>query len=104
LGRVDLVSHEPAYQDLLREHENALVGDPVTIPLSAGDATVHDGLTIHGAGENHSDDVRVGWALVFIPADALWTGLSHPHANMRDLGMQPGETFDHPRFRPPQVA
>jgi ectoine hydroxylase-related dioxygenase (phytanoyl-CoA dioxygenase family) len=37
--------------------------DAVTIPLGAGDATIHHSRTIHGSGPNSSDRCRKAWVL-----------------------------------------
>jgi len=50
LGRLDLVSQDYELDDILRSDDFDLVGDAVTVPLLAGDATAHDALTLHGAG------------------------------------------------------
>jgi ectoine hydroxylase-related dioxygenase (phytanoyl-CoA dioxygenase family) len=98
LGRFDLVGAEPDLEDILTDEDRMMVGKPVTVPLRAGEATVHDGLTLHGAGENLSTRPRVGWTLSFVPAASLWTGLPLPQADLNELGLTPYHPFDHPRF------
>ena len=98
LGRFDLVGEEHGWADVLRPEDLELVDDPVTQPLAAGEATVHDGLTLHGAGENLSDVPRRAWTIIFIPAETLWTGGPHPHADNNVPGMQVYEPFDDERF------
>ena len=101
LGRLDLVGREHELEDILRPDDLAVVGEPVTIPLSAGEATVHDGLTLHGAGPNLSDRPRRGWSIVFLPGDTLWTGGPHPHAELNRYLDEVNGPFDHPRFHLP---
>ena len=64
LGRLDLVGRDHGWEELLRLDDLEIVGQPVTQPLAAGEATVHDGLTLHGAGENRSEKPRRGWTII----------------------------------------
>lgn len=99
LGRFDLVGREHDWDETLRPEDLELVSDPVTQPLLAGEATVHDGLTLHGAGENLSDRSRRGWTIIFMPSETRWTGGLHPHADNNIDGMVLGDTWTDPRFR-----
>jgi ectoine hydroxylase-related dioxygenase (phytanoyl-CoA dioxygenase family) len=98
LGRFDLVGRDHDWDETLRPEDLELVSDPVTQPLAAGEATVHDGLTLHGAGENHSDRPRRGWTMIFMPAETRWTGGPHPHVDNNIDGMVLGDTWTDPRF------
>tara|TARA_B100001146_G_scaffold224690_1_gene243604 strand:+ start:2614 stop:3429 length:816 start_codon:yes stop_codon:yes gene_type:complete len=99
LGRLDLVGQDHGWEELLRSDDLEIVSPPVTQPLAAGEATVHDGLTLHGAGENRSGNPRRGWTIIYIPSDTRWTGGPHPHAKNNIPGMELGDTWDAPRFR-----
>ncbi|MGI9621709.1 MAG: phytanoyl-CoA dioxygenase family protein [Acidimicrobiales bacterium] len=99
LGRFDLVGREHEWDEVLRPEDRELVSAPITQPLEAGEATVHDGLTLHGAGENVSDQPRWGWTMIFIPAETRWTGGPHPHADNNIPGMTLGDTWNHRRFQ-----
>ena len=99
LGRVDFIGREHTADELLTAEDKEIVGDPFTIPLLAGEATVHDGLTLHGAGPNNSTNPRVGWTLLFVPSKTVWTGNPWPQTDMNEMGMKPYQTIDHPRFR-----
>jgi hypothetical protein len=101
LGRLDLVGADHQLSDILRPDDLAEVGDPITVPLAAGEATIHDGLTLHGAGPNLTDRPRRGWTIVFLPGDTLWTGGPHPHAELNRYLDQVNGPFDHPRFQVP---
>jgi ectoine hydroxylase-related dioxygenase (phytanoyl-CoA dioxygenase family) len=98
LGRFDLVGDEHTWDFALRPEDRELVREPVTVPLAAGEVTVHDGLTLHGAGPNLSTEPRRGWTMIFIPADTRWTGGPHPHADNNIAGMAMNDTFDDERF------
>lgn len=68
--------------------------EPMTYEL--GDVTVHDHLTVHGAGANMTDSPR--WAMIssMVPNDAHWNG-SPPEAF--DPGhLKPYEPLDQERF------
>ena len=99
LGRVDFIGNEHTVESLMTEEDKEIVGEPFTIPLKAGEATVHDGLTLHGAGPNNSPKPRVGWTLLFVPGKTVWTGNPWPQTDMNEMGMKPYQTIDHPRFR-----
>ena len=99
LGRRDLIDSEPALEELLTSEDLALVGAPVIVPLSVGDVTVHDGLCLHGAGPNVSDQPRRAWSCTYIPGDALWTGAPWSvteHSNFYEYDLKPFQRFDHP--------
>lgn len=102
LGKIDIASHEFTVGELLRDDDLELVGEPVCVPLRAGEATLHDGLTLHGSPENVSDRDRRAWTVVFIPAATLWTGAPHPNAALNEIlnagGMAPNSPYDHPQF------
>lgn len=49
--------HQP---DFLKEKEK------VYVPLKAGDATFHSGLTFHGAGENKTNQMREAMTVIYI--------------------------------------
>jgi|GEM_PF-159458 len=98
LGRLDLIGHDHELDELLRDDDRELVGDPVTVPLAAGEATVHDALTLHGAGPNVTDRPRRAWTVVYLPASTLYLGGPHPQEGINDLDLVPFEPFDHPRF------
>lgn len=98
LGRFDLIGDEHEWDAVLRPEDRELVGEPVTQPLGAGEATAHDGLTLHGAGPNLTDRPRRGWTMIFIPSDTRWTGGPHPHADNNIEGMELNGTFDDDRF------
>ena len=103
LGRVDFIGKEHEVDSLMTPEDKEIVGEPITIPLRAGEATVHDGLTLHGAGPNNSSKPRVGWTMLFVPSKTVWTGNPWPQTDMNELGMKPYQTIDHPRFRVKQA-
>lgn len=103
LGRLDLIGAEPPLEDLLFPDDFAIVGDVVGgQAMRAGDATVHDGFTLHGAVANRSAQPRRGWAMTFFPSCTLYTGA--PHINTEGTGLQPKDRFDHANFLLPNAA
>jgi ectoine hydroxylase-related dioxygenase (phytanoyl-CoA dioxygenase family) len=102
LGRTDFLGPEPGIDEILRADDLERVGEPVVVELEAGDASIHDGYLLHGAGQNLTDRPRVGWAIIFIPEDARWTGAPNPHDDLQQLGMQVFDTFDLPQFAAPR--
>jgi ectoine hydroxylase-related dioxygenase (phytanoyl-CoA dioxygenase family) len=93
LGRVVAVKEDlfETYPDLLDRYE---MSEP--LHLRPGDATVHDGLCVHGAPTNETDEPR--WALIaaYFPGDTLYTGASNH--NFNGLGLEVNEPLEHPRF------
>ncbi len=96
LGAVDGGGEEVTLHSLLREDDLNHVGEPVAFELSAGDATVHDGGTLHAAGANLTDRPRRAWGVRFIPASTLYTGGAH--RSFDGLGLAPFEPFEHDQF------
>lgn len=85
---------------LLTGREAALLAKPVTTPLKAGDASVHDGLTLHCASRNVTDRERRAWTISYIPNDVLYDGKPDHHTD--GLGIGQYKPFDHAKF--PLVA
>ena len=99
LGRLDIDGETYDLPDILRKEDFDIVGAPLAVPLQAGEATVHDGLTLHGAGLNLSDSPRIGWVNVFTPATTKWNGAPFPVEHLNTLGLQMLEPIDHPDLR-----
>lgn len=76
------------------------LGDPArrTPPMIylAGDATVHSVMTVHGAGENRTDDPRWAYIVMTNPSDARWNG-GPPEAYSTE-GMELRQELDEARF------
>jgi len=70
------------------------VSEPMAYEL--GDVTVHDHLTVHGAGANTTETPR--WALIssMLPADARWNGA--PPEAFDPAHLKPYELLDEERF------
>jgi ectoine hydroxylase-related dioxygenase (phytanoyl-CoA dioxygenase family) len=100
LGRLDL-REDIRLTDLLRADDYAFVSNPVTVSLRAGEATVHDGLTLHGSHPNATSVQRLSWALRFIPANTRWLGGPLAIDGLEETGMRPFDTFDDSRFLVP---
>jgi hypothetical protein len=72
------------------------MSDPIDYAL--GDVTVHNHMTVHGAGANQTDDPRWAYLVLPQPADARWNGAA-PEAfdpaahNMTPYGTFPNESF-----------
>lgn len=80
--------------DVWPELRDLEVSEPMTYEL--GDVTVHNHLTVHGAGANTTDTPR--WAMItsMLPADAHWNG-SPPEA-FDPAHLKPYELLDEERF------
>jgi Phytanoyl-CoA dioxygenase (PhyH) len=64
--------------------------------LFAGDATVHHGLTVHGARANTTTRPRWSFAVCYIPSDARYTGA--PNHDCDGFDLKVGHPIDHPSF------
>jgi hypothetical protein len=73
------------------------LSDP--IHLMPGDATVHNGMVVHGAPENSTDRPRWVFLCAYHPADTCYTGAPH-HIFSPDLGLEVGKPIKHELFRP----
>jgi len=70
------------------------------LDLSAGDATVHHALTVHGAPANRRDRTRLSFTVTYFDADALYTGT--PYRQTDGLGLAVNRPFEHPEFPCPR--
>lgn len=84
--------------DLLDEfpelREDCGLSEPMR--YAAGDATVHSLMTVHGAGENRTDDPRWAYLVMTNPSDARWNG-APPEAYSTE-GMTLHQHLDDARF------
>jgi hypothetical protein len=97
LGHFGRFQHVPD-GDTLARYPGIAEHCPITSALdfNPGDATVHDNCTIHSAGANLTDRVRLACVQQFSPADALYTG--SPYGLFDSLGLTINEPIDHPNF------
>lgn len=65
--------------------------------LQPGDATVHHGLVVHGAGANNTSRPRWSYLASFFPADARYNGM--PNHDTDGFGLKKGCAIEHPSFR-----
>jgi ectoine hydroxylase-related dioxygenase (phytanoyl-CoA dioxygenase family) len=98
LGPMGRVIHRTDGKDLLDLYP--WIGDEYELSapnhLKAGDATVHDWMTVHAAPENATDQPRWVYTNSLFPADTLFTGAQQRRTD--GLGLEVNEVFDHPRF------
>jgi hypothetical protein len=97
LGKMGLLGGKEVteyYPDLATRYE---LSPP--LHLHAGDATVHNGLVVHGAPPNTTDQPRWAYIMSYHPADTAYTGAPH-HIFSADLGLEVGKPIKHDRFRP----
>jgi Phytanoyl-CoA dioxygenase (PhyH) len=83
--------------DLLDEYPE-VARFPLSPPnhLKSGDATVHHGLTVHGAGANYTPRPPWSYAVAYFPADARYTGA--PNHDCDGFDLKPGQPIEHPSF------
>ena len=67
-----------------------------SLPMRAGDATVHHDLTVHGADANASDKARRGFTVTLLPPDVNYTGAHYWVTD--DLGIEVNSPVRHERF------
>lgn len=73
------------------------LSDP--IDLAQGDATIHNGMVVHGAPENTTDRPRWTLIIAYHPADTCYTGAPH-HIFKPELGLEVGKPIKHELFPP----
>lgn len=81
LRRQDLSDHA----DLFRVAPDSAWEPRVTVPLRAGDCTFHNSYTAHTATPNFTDDPRIAHVVIYVDADVIYTGASHPVADGHDM-------------------
>lgn len=64
--------------------------------LKAGDATLHDVLTMHGTDRNQSDQIRVAYPVTYISSESLYTGA--PSSVTDGLGLAVDRPLSHEFF------
>ncbi|HEY4279604.1 MAG TPA: phytanoyl-CoA dioxygenase family protein [Conexibacter sp.] len=64
--------------------------------MRAGDATVHNLMTIHAAAQNDTEELRWAYVTSLFPSDSLFTGAQQRRTD--GLGLRVNEPFDNPRF------
>lgn len=69
---------------------------PTVCELDPGSCTFHNGLTFHYAGANRSTRMREAFAIIYMPADTIYTGARHVVTDPLDL--QPGVPLDGESF------
>jgi ectoine hydroxylase-related dioxygenase (phytanoyl-CoA dioxygenase family) len=86
-------------KDLLEVHPELAEDHEMSPPLTyrPGDATVHNSLTVHGAGANTTDRPRWVYVVDILVADALYTGTKHWVTDGLE-GLEMNKPFNHPRF------
>lgn len=98
VGPMGRVIHRTDGKDLLDLYpfiaEEYAISEPLS--LKAGDATVHDWMTVHAAPQNDTEQPRWAYVDSLFPADTLFTGAQQRRTD--GLGLTVNETFDHPRF------
>ena len=86
------------YVDIFKNpHKPELLNgiDPVNVPLKAGDATFHSGLTYHGANENKSKVMREGMTVIFIADGSKFNSNDKRNATHKSCeALQHGEEID----------
>lgn len=67
----------------------------VSVPLNAGDATFHSGLTFHGTDENQTNKFRKGMTTIFINDGAVFNAGDERNATHTScIGLKDGEKID----------
>ena len=84
--------------DVVKQYPEVFAQYPESpaLDLKAGDATVHDYLTVHAAGVNGTDEPRWAYTIGVFPADVLYTGAPQRYAD--DVELELNMPFDNPRF------
>lgn len=82
--RSPIAHRETGEQQALDIDVEALSGFADTaVPLSAGECSLHDGLTVHYSGSNHTGQARLGVAVLYVPSDAAVTLDDFPYPLLR---------------------
>ncbi len=93
IGEPALRPHEPQFGDRGESHalgtELRPTDEPVTVPISRGDVTVHNERVMHGSGGNSTDGFRRAYILAFRPEETVAIerelGFTHSHNDEDDV-------------------
>ena len=98
IHELELRPHQPQFGD--RGESHALGTDlletdnPITVPISRGDVTVHNERVMHGSGGNSTDGFRRAYILAFRPDTTVKIerelGFTHSHNDEADVLTQVG--------------
>lgn len=86
--------------DLMSVAPDLTYAERVTVPLRAGDATFHHGLTPHTANANATDQARFAHVVIYMDAGTRFDG--RPHVVTDPLGLAVGAPFPEEEF--PRLA
>ena len=70
----------------------------LTVPLKAGDCTFHNGMIMHAAGANLTEEWRVAHVVIFVDREAVYSGQKHVVTD--SLGLEAGRRMPDDRFPP----
>ena len=73
----------------------------ITLPLKAGDCTFHNGMTMHAAGANLTDEWRIAHVVIFVDRDAPYSGA--PHVVTDPMALEQGQQMPDEQFPPVSV-
>jgi phytanoyl-CoA hydroxylase len=74
--------------------------EPVCVPLRAGSAAVHNGLTAHGAGPNMTHRLRPAMTCAYMPMGSRYNGQRNILDDARVARLQVGDLMDDDRENP----
>jgi phytanoyl-CoA hydroxylase len=75
--------------------------DPVAVPLKAGSATIHNGLTAHAAGGNMTRGWRKAMTCIYFPDEAVYSGQVNAGLSPeKSLTIQIGDRVADENFNP----
>ena len=84
----------PDYEPMIDVQAQRSDYDIISFDLDPGDVYVFHGLTVHGAGGNHSPDRRRGYAVRYTGDDATYSVRAGTNQGLRTADKQDGETLD----------
>ena len=70
----------------------------LTVPLKAGDCTFHNGMIMHAAGANLTEEWRVAHVVILVDREAVYSGQKHVVTD--SLGLEAGQRMPDDRFPP----
>lgn len=82
--------------DLFRIAPDLAWAARTTVPLRAGDVTFHNGMTVHTAAPNKTDESRIAQVVIYVDAQVKFSGAPHPVTD--GLGLSAGELLPNDRF------
>lgn len=88
------------FGSLLRHYPEMREIRPVVAAMKAGDCSIHNGLTAHGAGVNMTTDRRIAMTCAYMPDGSTFNGIQNVLPDRYFHSLSPGDLLNDDEFNP----